>query len=308
MSRLQLTLARVARTRADEWPARAAGFVRRLVDRVRVPDAPDPGPLAPLPIPFSALGTDAVPPDPGAATALRGHPDLPECEGPSAPSAHDIDVLDLPFDPRIRWEAARLQDLAWWSSRGAPWAADEALAFLARHPPGRGLHWASALEVALRLISLAVIAHHQPSKALAHAIADHACFVSRHPSVGSSARNHRVGELCGLAVAAAVLPKCTRAEAWRTEATTLGAVLRDQLHADGLGIEQSSHYLCFVLELGWIAWHCGVPNLACPLGRGLRALRALQDATGDVVCIGDDDDGRAWPDAQRAREVGYPAV
>ncbi len=300
--RLDLTLARIARTRPEEWPARAAGLARRLVDRVRLPRPPRPGPLAPLPIPFASSSPASVPPGPCPLSALRQSPVRPDCEGPRAASAHDVDVLGLDFDPRIRWEAARLQDLAWWASRGAPWAADEALSFLAHHPPGRGLHWASSLEVALRLVSLAVIAHHHPSGDLASAIATHAAWVARHPSVGSSARNHRVGELCGLAVAATVLPRCRDAPDWSDEAAALGEVLNEQLHADGLGVEQSSHYLCFVLDLGWCAWHCGVPNLAGPLGRGLRALRALQDPTGATVGFGDDDGGRAWPDAPDAGE------
>lgn len=290
MTRLDLTIARAARTRADEWPARFTGFARRLADRLWQPTGPDPGALAPLPVPFPDPSPHGVPLEPCEQSLLRRRPEQ-GTEG----SAHDIDVLDLPFDPRVRWEAARLQDLAWWAMQGAPWAADEALAFLARHPPGRGLHWTSSLEVALRLVSLAIIAHHEPSKPLASAIATHAAYVARHPSVGSSAMNHRVGELCGLAVAAKVLPDCPQASDWATEAATLGRVLRNQLHADGLGVEQSTHYLCFVLELAWIAWHCGVPNLAGPVGRGLRALRGLQDPTGAVVSVGDDDGGRAWP-------------
>jgi len=306
------TLARLARTRPAEWPARAVGWVRRVADRLALPEAPEPGALAPLPVPRDEVpGAPDAPPGPGSLALLRR--DDGRGAGPSMRDvcAHDVDVLGLPFDVRIRWEAGRLQELAWWATRGAPWAADEALAFLARHPPGRGLHWASSLEVGLRLISLAVIAdarvtggpradRRRTTEALARAIAHHAAWVARHPSVGTSARNHRVGELCALAVAAAVLPDCPEGPAWRAQAATLDAVLRDQLHADGLGIEQSSHYLCFVLELGWIAWHCGVPNLADPLGRGLRALGAILDDAGSVVGFGDDDGGRAWPDAPGA--------
>ncbi|MEN0067482.1 MAG: alginate lyase family protein [Myxococcota bacterium] len=294
--RWSLAIARLRRTHVGEWPARVRGLARRFLDRVQMPVPPRPGPLAPLPLPTipKADVTFDVP-SPCPLARMRANPDRPACEGPEAGSAHDVDVLDLPFDPRVRWEAARLQDLAWWAAQGAPWASDEALTFVARHPVGQGLHWTSALEVALRLISLAVLAHHQPSDALARTIAAHAAYVARHPSVGTSARNHRVGELVGLAVAATVLPDCQDAPAWMAEAETLGAVLRDQLHADGLGVEQSTHYLCFILELGWIAWHCDVPSLAGPLGRGLRALRCLQDATGEALALGDADGGRAWP-------------
>lgn len=309
MSSLELTLARLRRTRWSEWPARTVGLVRRLVDRVHLPGPPDPGPLRPLPVPMPEPPDEgpALPDPPCPLAMMRWRPSAEAREGAHAGSAHDIDVLSLPLDPRIRWEAARLQDVAASAMQGAPWARDEALGFLDRHPPGLGLHWASSLEVALRLVSIAGIASRFPHDALAKAIATHASHIARHPSVGTSARNHRVGELVGLAVAAKVLPDCPAAADWWSEAETLGEVLRDQLFEDGLGVEQSTYYLCFVLDLGWIAWHCGVPNLAGPLGRGLRALRRLQDGSGTLVSFGDADGGRAWP-SPADDDRPYPTV
>ncbi|MCA9495078.1 MAG: hypothetical protein KC621_34355, partial [Myxococcales bacterium] len=133
--------------------------------------------------------------------------------------------LGGPDDPRTTWEAGRLLGLG-------PDDLEEALAFCRTHPVGRGTHWACAAEVAHRLVSLDRIRRARPSAALEHHLLEHARFVAAHPTPRSSAYNHRVAELGGLAVARAAFPG---ERGWDRQLATLPEVLRRQLRPDGLG-------------------------------------------------------------------------
>lgn len=217
-----------------------------------------------------------APPPPGAE---------PRWPGPYAPRP----IADRPppdlADPRLQWEAGRLQTAS----------AEVASAWLAANPPGRGPAWESAMEVALRLVSLARWATEGPAPSLRAAVHAHAQWVARHPSRGSSANNHRVAELGALALAGAALGVTT----WRDEAAELPFVLRAQLHPDGGGVEQSPSYLAYDLEWAMLARRSGVEGLDEPIARGARLLGALLDDTGALPSLGDDDDGRVVATADR---------
>jgi hypothetical protein len=209
-----------------------------------------------------------------------GWPDLP---------SHRLELLGSRLDPRLGWERTRLQYAALGAARGDPRAAASARAYVEDHAPGRGLGWATSLEVSLRLISLVQIATFQPQSWQRAAVADHADWIVRHPSRGSSAGNHRVAELAALALAGHALGSAR----WASQVTELPGVLLAQLHPDGASAEQSPSYLAFDLECALLARLCGVELLEEPLRRGARFLRALCSPHGTVPRLGDDDGGRA---------------
>ena len=202
------------------------------------------------------------------------------------------DPLTAGLDPKPLWELGRLQHLALAAAAGDPRAAAEAGQFLEANPMGSGLHWASSLEVAVRLVSLARIAATAPARPLVQAIAAHAAWIEAFASVGSSARNHRVAELAALAVAAHTLPHSPGARRWRRQAAGLASALGRQIHPDGSGIEQSSTYLAFVVEWGLVARRAGVQGLDGALVRATEYLATLVDRSGSALSIGDSDDGR----------------
>jgi hypothetical protein len=226
-------------------------------------------------------------PLPGADEPAPADPYDWDCGWPDLPSRR-LDLLGSRLDPRLGWEKTRLQHLALAAARGDPRAAAQARAYVEDRPPGRGLGWATALEVALRLVSLVRLAALQPQSWQRAAIYDHAVWIARHPSRGTSAGNHRVAELAALALAGRSLG-CPR---WASQVAELPGVLLAQLHADGAGVEQSPSYLAFDLECALLARLCGVELLEEPLRRGARFLRALCSPHGCVPRLGDDDGGR----------------
>ena len=238
-----------------------------------------------------------------ATDPLRGPPDTPPGPPPRWPwpdpgrpirpmstTEPPGPILGGTHDPRDAWEATRLET-----------ASDEdARRWLAEHPPGRGIGWANAMEVALRLVSAARIG---AGREVLHT---HADWILRHPSLRSSANNHRVAELGALALAARLLPDLPAAARWRAEAASLAGVLRDQLHPDGVGVEQSVHYLAYDLEWALLAEACGVEDLAEPIDRAAAFLATLLDPIGEVPTLGDDDGGRVLaldPDERYVRSV-----
>jgi hypothetical protein len=177
-----------------------------------------------------------------------------------APTGEDIKLIWEPA--RFGWAAtlARAYQLTGKDEFAeAVWARLEE--FLAANPPNQGPHWASAQEVALRLIHLAfaysVIA---PSPAttperrmlLVAAIIAHA---RRIPPTLAYARaqnnNHLLSEALGLITAAALLPEHSRADSWnRLGWRWFEQGLHSQVAEIGTYAQHSANYQRLVLQLG----------------------------------------------------------
>ena len=136
--------------------------------------------------------------------------------------------------------------------------------FLQANPPNMGPHWASAQEVALRLMALvfalrvfetAQSATPESIARLADSIAAHA---ERIPVTLSYARsqnnNHLLTEAAGLYTAGLVLPEHPQAQRW----VALGwrwfnHAIQTQIAADGAYIQQSTNYQRLMLQTAlWI--------------------------------------------------------
>jgi exopolysaccharide biosynthesis WecB/TagA/CpsF family protein len=263
-------LARIRRVPPREIPYRARQLVRRARDATARPPV------------------DGADPEWHRDPSGRGQwPDLP---------AAAVRVVGGPLDPRPLWDRARLQGVSVAVARS----------FLRSCPPGWGVHWTSAAEVAFRLVSLARMAEATGAPDLHEAVRSHADWIARHPSLHGSANNHRVAELGALAVAGRALPGTADGGRWAAIARAeLPSVLAAQLHPDGGGVEQSLAYLAQVLEWALLARESGVRDLEDPLLRGARFLRAIGDAAGHTPLIGDDDGGRVRIDASADR---YPVA
>jgi hypothetical protein len=217
------------------------------------------------------------------------------------------------FDPRTTWELNRGHG---WVVLARAYAAthdarfrdrlvDELRSWRRSNPIGVGINWVSAMEAAIRIHAFAWIAALLRSdrdaaawRLLADLLFEHAGFVSRNLSRFSSANNHLIVELTGIAVAGRVLgvPR------WRDRA--LEALDREavrQTFRDGVNVEMATHYHMFVLEaLLLIAWleraHGGrTPVLDGVIARMADYLDAITLRSGIVLHQGDNDDGKLLP-------------
>lgn len=241
---------------------------------------------------------------------------LSDLRWPMVPAAR-IDHRTAPGDPKRIWELNRLQHLPWlaqaWLVTGDARYADGAFehldSWIAQNPPGMGLAWRGAFEPGLRAISVAIAL--QGLRTADGLTADrYAAYVAllaesaqrcwRGRSLFSSANNHLIGELAGLATVAILHPELPRSRVWERRAVA-GLVRHGgrQILPDGAGAEQSLCYqvstadLLLVVE-ALLRDRDGRPTALSPILR--RSARYLAGLVGDgdpVPRYGDDDDGHS---------------
>jgi Heparinase II/III-like protein/Heparinase II/III N-terminus len=145
--------------------------------------------------------------------------------------------------------------------------ADQVLDILAdwvdNNPPLEGINWTSSLELSIRLIAWTFILHLLRDaldvrdvryKKILGSLVVQGRFIEQNLSRFSSANNHRLGEVAGLAVVGIGLPGIPEASKWATEGLQcLEEEILLQISEDGVGKEQSTDYLCFDLDLALVA-------------------------------------------------------
>ena len=217
------------------------------------------------------------------------------------------------------WELSRHQATtmlasAWWLSRDDRYAqrvADHLQAWWKENPFLTGVHWVSAIEVGLRLLSWCWIralltdwpgvrALFDDNPMFAAQLYQHQLYARSFHSTGSSANNHLIAELAGLSAAATVFPWFAESAEWaRWSRTLLVEQAAAQTHPEGLNREQASEYHLFVLEMllaaALAARMAGAPfppAMDACLTRMADALAASLDSAGRPPRFGDGDDGR----------------
>jgi hypothetical protein len=221
-------------------------------------------------------------------------------------------------DPKWIWELNRLQHLPWlaqaWmltdDDRYSGAAFEQLDAWIDQNPPGQGIAWRGAFEVGLRAISIALAvqglrdspdlttSRYRRVTELLDASARR-CWRGR--SRFSSANNHLVGELAGLAVVALLFPELAAAAQWERRALAELAVQADrQILPDGVGAEQAIGYQMFVAELTMlvalllrIRGSAVPPQILAAIDRSATYLSAMVGDTDPDPRFGDDDEGFA---------------
>ncbi|MBX2869750.1 MAG: heparinase II/III family protein [Acidiferrobacterales bacterium] len=185
--------------------------------------------------------------------------------------------------------------------------------WLEQNPPGEGIHWCSALEVSLRLVSWSVVhsilvAADRPKgifglvkneKELGYSIEQHVRFVMRNLSRHSSANNHLIGELVGVWTACNVFNLGTRGKQWAKKVQQeLETQAKLQNHDDGVNKEQAIYYHLWVLEYLWFCWLIGKryeqpfsDNFELIITRMASFLKDIGGMEGNPPNIGDADGG-----------------
>lgn len=220
-------------------------------------------------------------------------------------------------DIKYVWELNRLQFLVPLAAQllltgdTAALAAIEAAiaSWHAANPPFRGPGWASGIEVALRAISLVVVASlvgerlgPEAQRQLGEILAASRFWLPRFPSRFSSANNHLVAELAGeylLGLAAGAEPLPVR--------TALIAEIDRQILSDGSGAEQTPTYAAFTVELALLcAFAARAAGRPFPetFDNRISAFAGFVESLGDPApALGDDDEGRVL--TLGADEPGY---
>jgi len=191
--------------------------------------------------------------------------------------------------------------------------AEQIDGWIEQNPYAMGIHWCSALEVSLRLISWSLVhsllavrdgeeglfAAVQDSASLGAVIYQQAHFVRHFLSRYSSANNHLIGELSGLWVACQVFDLGEQGRVWSNFAQEeLERESGLQVHTDGVDKEQAFYYHLWVLEYLFFVWlvgaRCNHPFSEAFTSRILAMARFLEDASpdgGEPPQVGDADDG-----------------
>jgi uncharacterized heparinase superfamily protein len=235
-------------------------------------------------------------------------------------------------DPKWIWELNRCQDLpllvaAWLLSgeaRYAAFAAERLEKWIETHPPGRGIAWSNGFEAGMRAISVAVAfdglrgsdqLSRERAELVARSLWQTVTWIERDPSIGSSANNHRIGELVGVVAVATMVPELKGSERRLERALAeLAEEVERQIRPDGTNAEQAFAYQVFVLDLLLVALAlvdlrdpCAPEPLNAALTRSAEALWAQLGDDEPEPRYGDADDGRALvldaADSRSARGV-----
>ena len=240
---------------------------------------------------------------------------------PDAAYAFDIDCRDVREVGTVKyvWEPSRHYQLtvlaaAYFLTSDARYAelvAEQLRSWWRRNPFLSGVHWTSAIELGVRLLSWVwvrrlldgwtpVAALFERNPDFLRQLHHHQEYLACLSSHGSSANNHILAEAAGQFAASCAFPYFAETPRWREDAAaTLRREARVQTFASGLNRELASSYHIFVLELLLAAAVEG-EAADCPLGAEIwqricamiDALAATLDVRGRPPRQGDGDQGR----------------
>ena len=201
-----------------------------------------------------------------------------EIDVPTDKSSFKLDHRELPFGAAIKplWEPSRwygpvrLAQACWLDSNkkygelAIEWLED----WVEKNPPYFGWHWTSALESGMRLIAFTWIDAfitafeseavgvfgERLTKLRQKILVPHVWFTWRHRSFGSSANNHLLGELSGLAIAISRWPNLSK---YGPTLERLSKIIEReiliQFNPDGGNFEQGLNYHFYSWEFCWEA-------------------------------------------------------
>ncbi|MPY97756.1 MAG: heparinase [Actinophytocola sp.] len=237
----------------------------------------------------------------------------------------DVYAFDVPYrdeaaigDIKQIWEPSRHQHLTVLAAayaltgefRYAERVADHLKSWWAAHPPLRGVHWVSGIELGIRLISWVWLRRlldgwsgaaelFEHNDVALQQIWHHQRWLAAFPSRGSSANNHAVAESAGQLAASCAFDWFAESATWRARAAhALDQHLRANTFDSGLNRELATEYHGLVLELGLAAAieadaaEVTLPATTWPvLLRMTDALAAIVDVHLHPPRQGDADDG-----------------
>ena len=235
----------------------------------------------------------------------------------------DVEVTRLTddSDAKVPWELSRGHQLL-TLARAARLYGDERYAlelerqldwWIASNPPGRGINWVNAMEVAIRAVNwiwaLAIVGGVRPLDEAVRARVTRSLQVhGRHIAANLEGTphlrsNHFLADVLGLLVLGATIEGDPAAGGWfRLAHRAFEREIVEQVHDDGVGFEASLPYHGLALEMFLLA-KVVADRARSPFSdrfeRSLRrmivASRALRHSAGRLPQLGDGDSGRILP-------------
>ena len=235
----------------------------------------------------------------------------------------DVDVtrLDDDSDAKVPWELSRGHQLL-TLTRAARLFEEELFAaefetqigaWLDANPPGRGINWVNAMEVALRSVNwvwaVRTLEAWRPvstplRERMSLSLQAHARHIALNLEGTPHLRsNHFLADMLGLLVLGWALPADPEAGAWFAVAhRSLEREIRLQVLRDGVGFEASTSYHGLSMEMLLLAYQVGElagrpfsPAYRARLGEMLDVSRAVRMPGGRTPLFGDGDSGRVLP-------------
>jgi hypothetical protein len=235
----------------------------------------------------------------------------------------DVEVTRLTdaSDAKVPWELSRGHQLL-TLARAARLTGDERYlaeleaqlaSWLDANPPGQGINWTNAMEVAIRAVNwvwaIGTAEGERPLEpGLRARVVESLSVHGRHIAANLEATpylrsNHYMADLLGLSVLGGALEGDPQARRWsRLAARELEREIVSQVGADGLGAEASVPYHGLVLEMLVVARAEAARTGGSPSRRFdgrlrsmLLASRALRHPGGRIPQLGDGDSGRILP-------------
>jgi hypothetical protein len=174
--------------------------------------------------------------------------------------------------------------------------------WLCRNPFGRGINWASALEVAFRSVSWLWIFHlaggqlsSELRDGLLQSIYLHGLYLENNLSFYFSPNTHLLGEAVALHAIGVVMTQFPESSRWRRKASlVVEEQMRVQVRGDGSHFEQSTYYHVYALDM--FLFHAVLSNPSEEYRSALAQMAAYLDALlghdRRLPVLGDDDGGR----------------
>lgn len=233
----------------------------------------------------------------------------------SVPHGHQPGV-----DIKVPWELARFQHLAtlghaYRATNAAKYANEFALQiwdWIFHNPQSCGLHWARAMEVALRAMHWIFSAHffaHAPElrprfwNELLRSLFRHGAFIRSHLEISRDRHgrrltaNHYLANVAGLVLLGILFHQTREGQEWLSFGVReLNNEMQSQVYSDGVHFEASTHYHKLAAELFLCATraalHHGIPferDYLERLKKMIKFLRAVLKPNGTLPLLGDDD-------------------
>jgi hypothetical protein len=266
---------------------------------------------------FEALGSGKV----DLGSRIHWQRDFKSGKEWSLAPSWEMDILDLnnPSDVKVPWELSRFHQVWWlgkayWLTRNERYAEKfrELVEDWREHNPvGRGIHWHTAMEVAIRACNwIAGYYFFCESKSLStkfwldfvRSLYVHGVFIRNHLEYARRSGNHLLAGLVGLVFLGIFFRDTREGRAWLERGVrSIAEEMQTQVYPDGVDYEQSISYHRFVLELFSTATilcqHNGIRLEQSFMQRLERMFEFVQHYTrpnGSVPLVGDADDGRLF--------------
>jgi hypothetical protein len=225
-------------------------------------------------------------------------------------------------DIKVPWELSRFQHLptlgmAYWCTDDEKYAREfkaEVGHWIEENPPGFGVNWTCAMDVAIRIANWlwgwylfkdSLTVDDQFARRFLRSVIDHGKHIRNNPEIvrfegKRFTTNHYVADLAGLVYLGVMFPELRDAGEWLAAGMSgLEEQINAQVHDDGADFESSIPYHRLVLELFiYPALLCRLNGIAFSedywnrLEKMIEFVAAYTKPDGEAPQIGDVDDGR----------------